>query len=173
MKTTPIDHGTKHRAQQQGGLRIGARIQTEAGIVLHRGAAARIECVLDALRETGLLNGAEGTKVDRVAVGRSRYEQWLWLRGLFMRAGLNGVHAMDHSSKTGSAPTTAAASNSGITAISDEAARARMKFSRVVKELGPFADDVTAFACFDKIRRGDQHLAFLRKGLDKLCEMRG
>jgi|GEM_PF-2770993 len=167
-RTNLVDLGPRERAYRNGGLHIGARLQTDAGIVLHHGAAARVECVLDALRETGLLDGREGAKADRAAVGRSRYEQGQWLRRLFLRAGLNPVRAMDASSKTGAVM----AGHSGVPEISDEAARARMKYNRIVRELGPFADDVTGFICFDKLRRGEQHLRMLRRGLDRLCVLR-
>ena len=132
-----IDVGTVERAHQRGGLRLGARVQTDAGIITHHGAAASVECVLDALRDTGLIDGCEGTKPDRNAVGRSRYEQGVWLRRLFFSAGLNTVHAMDLSSKTGSAPSAGHCHD-----LRDDVARARMKYNRVVKELGPFAEAV-------------------------------
>jgi hypothetical protein len=158
-----IDLGTRERARHNGGLKVGARVQTDAGIVLHQGAAASMECVLDALRDTGLLDGVEGSKVDRAAVGRSRYDQGLWLRQLYFRAGLNTVHAMDITSR----------GRTGTGEISDEAARARMKYNRTVRDLGVFADAVTNFVCFDHIKRGEQHLNLLRKGLDRLCLVRG
>lgn len=162
-----IDIGPRERAHHQGGLRLGARVQTEAGIVLHQGAAASMECVLDALRDTGLLDGREGTKQDRATVGRSRYEQGVWLRCLFMRAGLNALHAMDLSTRSGTHGI------NGVADLPDDAARARMKYNRIIRELGPFGDAVTSFVCFDQFKRGEQHLAMLRKGLDRLCVVRG
>lgn len=155
-----IDLGTRERARQRGGLRVGARVQTDSGIVLHKGAIAEIECVLDALKDTGLLDGREGTKIDRAAVGRSRYEQGAWLRRLFLNAGLNPVHAMDLNVRGGSGE------------IDDSVARARMKYNRIVRELGPFAEAVTSFVCFDQVKRGEQHMTMLRKGLDRLCVLR-
>jgi hypothetical protein len=165
-QTDTMDMGSPERARHHGGIVRGARVHTGAGIVVHEGAAASIECVLDALRRTGLLNGSEGTPEDRTAVGRSRYDQGLWLRGLFLRAGLNGVQAMDISRKTGTP-----IGPSGE--ISDDAARARMKYNRVIRELGPNAEAVTSFVCFDVIKRGGAMLTLLRQGLDKLCAMRG
>ncbi len=160
-----VDLGTRERMRHQGGVKIGARLQTDAGIVLHQGAAASVECVLDALRDTGLLDGVEGTKVDRVTVGRSRYEQGLWLRQLYFRAGLHSIHAHDITSRGRGHDSTGD--------ISDETARARMKYNRVVRDLGVFSEAVQNFVCFDHIKRGEQHLTLLRKGLDRLCVVRG
>jgi hypothetical protein len=171
-RSRDIDYGSQQRALHNGGVDIGARVQTNAGLVRHSGASARVECVLDALREAGLLEGHAGTKADRTAVGRSRYEQGAWLRALFLRAGLNGVRAQDMSTKTGAAPGAGAGSGLGMV-LSDDAARARLKYNNIVRELGPFAEDVTAFVCFDKIKRGTVHLSMLRKGLDRLCLIRG
>ena len=165
-KQDAVDMGTPERALQNGGLVRGGRVHTGAGIVLHEGTAAKVECVLDALRTTGLLNGHEGGFDDRRAVGRSRYDAGLWLRSIFLRAGLNSVQAMDVSRKTGN-PIGAAGE------LSDEAARARQKYNRLIRELGPFAETVTAFVCFDTIKRGGQYLAMLRKGLDRLCSLKG
>ena len=165
----PIDLGSRERGRQQGGVRIGARVQTNAGVVRHQGAAASVECVLDALRDTGLLNGCEGTKQDRAAIGRSRYEQGLWLRQLYFRAGLNTVHAMDLAAHTMADRTP----SQGDKDLTDDAARARMKYNRTVRELGPFSEAVTSFVCFDHVKRGEQHLSLLRKGLDRLCLVRG
>jgi hypothetical protein len=156
-----FDLGPTERARHRGGIRVGARLQTEGGMVLHQGAAAKIDNVLDALRETGLLDGAEGCRADRSAVGRSRYEQGAWLRQLFLRAGLNTVHAQDLNAKRGSGE------------MDDGTARARMRYNKVVRELGPFAEATIGFVCFDHVRRGDAELNLLRKGLDRLCAMRG
>ncbi|MBL8630170.1 MAG: hypothetical protein JNM81_11105 [Rhodospirillaceae bacterium] len=170
--THVIDLGPRERARHRGGLKLGARVQTDGGIVLHQGAAASVECVLDALRESGLLNGCEGAPHDRASVGRSRYEQGLWLRQLYFRAGLNSVRALDLASR-GSGAGSASARYGDHDFISDDAARARMKYNRVVRDLGGFADAVTSFVCFDQIKRGEQHLTLLRKGLDRLCALRG
>ncbi len=160
-----VDLGTRERARQQGGVKIGARVQTDGGLVLHHGAAASVECVLDALRDTGLLDGCEGTKHDRANVGRSRYEQGVWLRQLYFRSGLNTLHAHDITSR--------GRGHDSNDDISDETARARMKFNRVVRDLGVFSEAVQNFVCFDHIKRGEQHLTMLRKGLDRLCLVRG
>ncbi|MDX2142990.1 MAG: hypothetical protein SFV19_06525 [Rhodospirillaceae bacterium] len=156
-----VDLGTVERGRHRGGVRVGARIQTEGGVVLHQGAAAKIDNVLDALKDTGLLDGAEGSRADRAAVARSRYEQGAWLRQLFLRAGLNTVHAMDLNAKRGSGE------------MDDGVARARMRYNKVVRELGPFGEATVGFVCFDHVRRGDAQLNLLRKGLDRLCVMRG
>ncbi|MBL8643416.1 MAG: hypothetical protein JNK21_05750 [Rhodospirillaceae bacterium] len=135
----------------------------------HQGAAAAAECVLDALRDTGLLDGAEGTRADRSAVGRSRYEQGLWLRQLYFRAGLQALQALDMTRAGAGAP---GGPGGGVADISDETARARLRYNRTVRELGPFAEAVTSFVCCDRIRRGEPHLTMVRKGLDRLCVMR-
>ena len=93
-------------------------------------------------------------------MARSRYEQGQWLRQLFMRAGLNTVHAMDLNAKRGTGD------------ISDDVARARMRYNRIVRELGLFASAVTDVVCHDEIKPGERQLALVRKGLDKLCILR-
>lgn len=156
-----VDLGTRERAHRQGGLAVGARVQTDGGIVVHHGAAARVECVLDALKEAGLLDGSEGGKVDRAAVARSRYEQGLWLRRLFQRAGLQPVRAFEPGTVRGTGD------------ITDDMARARVRYNQTMRNLGDCGDTVVSFVCHDQVLRGEPSLRALRRGLDRLCVLRG
>lgn len=160
-ETPSVDFGTPERAKHRGGISLNARLQTDAGIVTHQGAAVRIECVLDGLKETGLLDGDQGSRADRSAVGRTRYEQGLYLRELFLKAGLNPVKAMDPNALGGTPG-----------AISDQMARSRMRFNQIIRGLGVYAPTVTAFVCHDEVTKGDMHLNNLRRGLDRLALMR-
>jgi hypothetical protein len=155
------DVGTSERAQQQGGVYIAPRQITEGGFAVVHGAQARIECVIDALREQHLLDGSEGAKADRVAVGRSRYQQALWLRELFMEAGLNPVHALDLNARGGQGD------------IPDAVAKARSLYNRTIRSLGAYGETVACFVCFDQFPKGEAGLNGLRKGLDRLCQARG
>ena len=157
METQPVDLGTPERHRHNGGLVFGARIQSDGGVVLHQGAAARFECALDAFRDAGILDGCEGGTVDRKIIARTRYEAGMRLRRLFIKAGQVGVRAANLNA------------NGGGGDISDAVAQARSRYNAAIRHLGAFAQHTSAYCCHDHIAATPANIAALKRGLDRLC----
>lgn len=157
--TDNADFGPPERRRRQGGIDVGARVQTDGGVIIHRGARARIECALDALLQAGVLTGNQGGRRDRDAIARTRYEAGLSLRRLFHAAGLTGVHAYDPERR------------GGVSEPSDAQTSAFRRYNRIIRALGDLAPAVTAPCCHDSIATAAAQRQAVARGLDRLCEL--
>lgn len=160
-RTQSIDTGPRERAQHGGGLTVAPRSVAAGGIVSTEvGAQAAFECVLDVLLGNDQLLGTQGSRQDRQAVARSRYEAGMKFRRLFVDAGLVGVKAFDMNGARG-----------GSQEISDKEAAARAKFNELMRRLGRQAVMAQGPCCFDTFLPGNQRwLEDVRVALDHLCE---
>lgn len=158
-----IDIGTRERAKHNGGLRLATRTITEGGIATSVGAQAMFECALDALLGKdplqGSLAGSEGSRMDRRAVARSRYEAGMKLRRLFMKAGLVPVKSFNPDGRGGGGD------------LSDTQESARAQYNSLIRKLGPWGEIVAGPACYDANPDNDRWRANVRKALDRLCEV--
>lgn len=165
-KTKPnndrVDLGTPERAMRQGGVVTNVRVITDGGMEIHKGTAAKHECVLDALLGDkpgeGPLAGTQGSKSDREAVARSRWEAGMRLRRLFVDAGLVGVHASDPNVRGG-----------GGDEMSDAQANARRRYNVVLRRLQGYAEIAAGPCCYDVMCSNDRWLSNVRTALDHLC----
>lgn len=156
------DVGTPERALRQGGISLAPRTISEGGIETSVGAQANAECVLDALYLSGQLNGTQGARADRAAVGKSRYQQGLWLRELSIDAGLVPMRAANINAGGGGGE------------MSDATADKRAQFTRTVRDvLKVFGNGTIAVVCFDQAADSPAKLSVVQSGLDRLCLERG
>jgi hypothetical protein len=154
------DFGPRERRQHHLGLTMGARVVTDGGMVVHEGAKANAECVLDAMLSLGILDGIEGGKEDRKAVGRSRHEAGMRYRRAFEAAGLQTVQAMDLEGKvSGSSPD-----------IPDSVAQGRKRFNSATRRLGMFNQTAQNVCCFNFAPTSDTGINNTKRALDRLCE---
>lgn len=157
-----VDTGTVERALQGGGVYLAPRSVTEGGIETSVGAKALYECILDRLLGPdpgiGYLAGTQGSRADRAAVARSRYEAGMKMRRLFTDADLVGVKAFDPDGGRG-----------GTGEISDRAAMARKNYNNLMRRLGERAAIASGVCCFDQMPGSERHMANVRSALDALC----
>jgi hypothetical protein len=154
------DLGPRERRNHGLGVEVGARIATEGGIVIHEGAKARAECVLDAMLELGILDGVEGGKDDRRAVGRTRHMAGMRYRRTFESAGLNQVQAMDVTIRA----------QAGSGQIPDAVASSLKKFNSTTSRLGAFKAVAMNVCCFNSAPNSQSIVSALKRALDRLCE---
>lgn len=159
--TTPVDIGTRERAARDGGIKIVPRVVTAGGSVKDWGAEARRGDPLDEMLSKGLLDGSQGSKHDRKAVARSRYDAGMRLAKLFVDAGLVGAHAQDFQPR-----------NFGPAEMSDRQAEAVRKFSQMLRGVGnSWAAIATGPACHGVYAPTNRAwVSNVCVSLDKLCE---
>lgn len=159
-----VDLGTSERRGHNGGVFLAPRTVTEGGISTSVGSQVLYECALDRLLgpepAIGYLAGTQGSRADRAAVARSRYEAGMKLRRLFVDAGLVGVKSFD--------PNGAGKSAAGE--ISDKAAMARKNFNDLMRRLGQMGNVAAGPCCFDEYPNNPRWLANTLRALDQLCE---
>jgi hypothetical protein len=159
---------TPERMAKNGGVVLAARSITEGGIQTSVGHQARVECVLDALFGPnigeGILMGSQGTKLDRMAVARSRYEAGMRFRRVFMAAGLQALKAVDLSAAKG-------------VDLDDEEEdhreTNRRRYSRIMGRMGLWGHIAAAACCYDVVPQTAAAQSRLREALDKLCLLEG
>jgi len=141
------------------GVELGARVMTDGGIVVHEGAKAVASSVLEALLKFGLLDGDQGTHVDRKSVARSRYEAGERIMRMFIDAGLNQIKAVDLDSTGG---------GSGAE-LSDKAAAAHRRFNDLVRVMGPWMGCLTSVVLHDQQPSGNEAVRNVKNALDRVC----
>lgn len=160
-----VDTGTTERARHGGGVHLAPRTVTEGGIETSVGAQALYECVLDRLLgpepAIGYLAGSQGTRADRAAVARSRFEAGMKLRRLFTDAGLVGMKAFDMDGGRGG----------GTSEISDKQALARRSYNELMRRLGTYGAVASGPCCFDQMPTHAAWLKRVQDALDRLCEV--
>lgn len=158
-----VDTGTKERAARSGGVEVGPRaVLDNTGLNVSVGARATFECALDVLLgplpSIGHLAGTQGSKRDREAVARSRYEAGMKMRRLFVNAGLVGVKAFDMDSVRGK-----------VGDMTDEQAEARTDFNKLMRRLKAKGEIAAGPCCYDQLPDNPRWLANVRDALDELC----
>ena len=158
-----VDTGTRERSRHQGGVDVAPRaILDSGGIQTSVGAQARFECSLDVLLgplpAIGHLAGTQGSKHDREAVARSRYEAGMKMRRLFVNAGLVGVKAFDMDSVRGK-----------IGDMTDEQAEARADFNALMRKLGAKGEIAAGPYCYHQMPDNTRWLANVRDAHEALC----
>lgn len=159
-----VDTGTVERTRHGGGVHLAPRTQSEGGIETSVGAQALYECALDRLLGPepgiGYLAGTQGSRADRAAVARSRFEAGMKMRRLFVDAGLVGMKAFDPDGARG-----------GTGEMSDRQAMARRSYNDLMRRLGTQGAVASGPCCFDELPTNSVWLKRVTDALDKLCEV--
>jgi hypothetical protein len=153
-----LDMGSRMRGNHQLGVVTGARVMTEGGIVVHEGAKARADDVLEGMFELGLLLGVEGSLEDRKAVARSRLEAGQRMQRMFHNSGLMRVPAVD--------PGRLAAPGGP----SDAQMRAQDQFTRMMKAMGQWGEIAAGPCCYNATPNTPTAIGNVKRALDRLCE---
>ena len=161
MKTgqRAVDLGTKERHKRGMGVEVGARVVTAGGVVVHDGAKAVAECILDGMLRMGMLEGIEGGHEDRKAVAQSRYLAGMRYRQIFEDAGLNTVQAMDLEAKA----------QGGAGEIPSNVAHKRKHFNEVTGKLGAYKFVMQNVCCYNQTPSDQAIINQTKTGLDRLC----
>ena len=158
---------TPERMKHNGGVILAARSVTEGGISKSVGHQAINECVLDVMLgqkiEMGMLMGTQGTRLDRVAVARSRYEAGMRLRRLFMSAGLQQSVTADFG----------AASVGGGDPNGEGSDAARTRYNHILRRMGIWGELAASACCYDCLPHTAAQQDRIRQALDKLCLIEG
>jgi len=159
---------TPERMAKNGGVILAARTITDGGLQTSVGHQAKFECVLDALFGPnvgeGVLMGTQGTRLDRLAVARSRYEAGMRFRRVFMAAGLQALKAVDLSAARGA---------DLADGEEDQREINRQRYSRIMRRMGVWGQIAAAVCCYDSMPPTPASEDRLRQALDRLCLLEG
>lgn len=159
-KPEAIDYGTEKR-YQHGRVTVDVRLHEEHGRAM--AAKEEHECLLDLLLASGKLSASYETKREPAL---RRYDAGLWLRLCFHKAGLTASGAANYQQK--GAEFGADISSS----MSDAEAWNRAALRDTMRDLGVHSKIVLAVCCHDEAPLAKQ-MDHLRKGLDRLADLRG
>lgn len=151
------DLGTAERENHHMGLEFGARVISDAGIVVHHGAKAVAGSTIEVLYKSGLLDGDQGGRGERKAIARSRLDAGERLHRMFMAAGLNQLKAVDlNRSGGGGEP-------------GEELAQALAEFNALVRRMGTWMNCLTSVVMHDRPPATLTDVRNVRAALDRLC----
>ncbi len=156
-----IDYGTEQR-YQHGSVSVDVRLHDEHGRAM--AAKEEHECLLDFLLSKGKLSASWETSREPAL---RRHDAGLWLRLVFHKAGLTPSGAANYQQK-------GAEFGAGdlSSSMSESECWNRKCFNETLRDMGLHSKILLAVCCHDEAPMAKQ-MDHLRKGLDRLADLRG